>query len=263
MAYQHIKADDPNVTNLYGERTALTSCVYLRPYITESSNILDVGCGPGTITSDLAKMATKGRTIGVDNSAGIVSQAAALFPLSAVPNLTFEVGDATKLEAFEDNSFDIVHAHALLVHIPDPVAVLKEFYRVCKPGGIVAVRESNPTIVLSLKPDIPAIRQYWERAIAVMSKMGGHADAGRKLETWAIEAGFGTDGGNIVASTSPQLQPSHLGRTRGEPAEQGVKFGLATKEEMEAWAKGWQEWEATEGHECVFETGEILCWKGA
>ena len=261
MAYQHVKADDTAVTSLYGERTAATSCAYLRPYIKEDSNILDVGCGPGVITADLAKIASKGKTIGVDNNAGIIKEAAAAFPPSAVPNLTYTLGDASTLEAFADNSFDIVHAHALFVHVPDAVPVLKQFYRVCKPGGIVAIRESNPVSVLSLKPDVPAIRQYWDRAMAIMAKMGGHPDAGRKLEGWAKEAGLGSDGGKIVTSSSPQFQPSHLVRTTGAPAEQAIQYGMATKEEMEEWRKGWEEWEAAEGHEWIFETGEILCWK--
>jgi ubiquinone/menaquinone biosynthesis C-methylase UbiE len=262
MAYEHIKADDKAVTSLYGERTALTSCAYLRPYIKETSNILDVGCGPGTITSDLAKIASKGKIIGVDNSAAIINQASSSFPPSTVPNLTFTVGDATKLEQFDDNTFDIVHAHALIVHIKDPVEVFKQFYRVCKPGGFVAVRDSNPSIVLSLKPDNPAIRAYWERTIGMMVKMGGHADAGKMLATWAKEAGFGSDGGKIVTSTSPQYQAGHLVRTSGEPAERAIQYGMATSEEMEEWRKGWEEWEASEGHEWIFETGEIICWKG-
>ena len=261
MAYAHIKADDKAVTGLYGDRTALTSCAYLRPYIKEESNILDVGCGPGIITSDLAKIAFKGKTIGIDNNAGIVEQAAKSFPPSAVPNLNFRVGDAMKLEDFEDNTFDIVHAHALLVHIKDPVAVLKEFYRVCKPGGIVAARDSSPSIVLSLKPDIPAIRRYWDRAMATMVKVGGHPDAGRMLETWAKEAGFVSDGGKVVTSKSPQFQASHLVRMSGEPAELAVQYGMATREELNEWKRGWEEWESAEGHEWVFETGEILCWK--
>jgi hypothetical protein len=37
---------------------------------------------------------------------------------------------------------------------------------------------------------------------------------------------------------------------------------MATMEEMDEWRKGWEEWEATKGHEWIFETGEILCWKG-
>lgn len=257
MAYQHVRADDPTVTQLYGERTAATSSQYFISHVTETSNILDIGCGPGVITADLAKIAFKGKTIGIDNSAGIIAEASKAFPPSDVPNLTFIVGDANRLE-YPDNTFDIVHSHALFVHILDPVSVMKEFYRVCKPGGFIAIRESNPSIVLSLKPDLPSIRAYWTRAMTAMAKMGGHPEAGRKLEGWVKDAGFD---GKIVATKSPQWNPSHLTRVTGATAQQAIDYGMCTKEEMDEWRKGWEEWEATEGHEFVFETGEIVCWK--
>ena len=146
-------------------------------------------------------------------------------------------------------------------NIPDPVVVLKEFYRVCKPGGIVACRDSSPEVVLSLKPDLPSIRQHWDKAINFMRLMHSHPDAGIKLESWAREAGFGSDGGKVVVSKSPIWNTGHLAMVTGEKGEQLMQYGI-TKEEVTAWADGWKEWEATEGHEFVFEAGEVLCWKG-
>jgi ubiquinone/menaquinone biosynthesis C-methylase UbiE len=259
MAYQHetVNADDSAVTSLYGDRSAVTSCAYLLPHITKTASILDVGCGPGIITSDLAKLAPEGQTIGIDNSAGVITQAQSSHSL---PNLSFAVGDATNL-SYPDNTFDIVHAHQLLVHCPDPISILKEFYRVCKPGGLIAVRESCPSTVLSLKPDLPSIRAYWARAMVIMGKMGGQTEAGYKLEEWAKEAGLDANGARIETSMSPMKNPSHLGRVSGVPAEQAVQYAMATKEEVDAWREGWEEWEKAEGSEFVFETGEILCWK--
>jgi len=264
MAYQKgiIKADDQSITKLYGERTGQVSCQYLLPHITKTANILDVGCGPGTITVDLAKLASEGQTIGVDNSEGIIKQASTSFPPAEVPNLKFQVGDATDLKDFPDSSFDIVHAHALLVHIPDPVKVLKEFYRVCKPGGIIALRENSPSVVLSLEPDLPGIRGYWDRALVMIPKMGGHPAAGVDLEKWAKEAGFEENRGELAVSTGKFWSPSHLDRVSGPAADQAIQYGMATKEELDTWAKAFEEWEATEGHEWVLEAGELLCWKG-
>jgi len=49
----HIKAgDDPEITSTYGERSAKINCQHLLPHIKSNSKILDVGCGPGSITSD-------------------------------------------------------------------------------------------------------------------------------------------------------------------------------------------------------------------
>ncbi|KAH7390112.1 S-adenosyl-L-methionine-dependent methyltransferase [Cadophora sp. MPI-SDFR-AT-0126] len=264
MAYQQqgIRGDDPAVTKLYGDRTVATSCQYFVSHVAKGANILDVGCGPGVITSDLAKIASEGKTIGLDNSAGIIEEAAAAFPSSAVPNLSFTVGDATKLSEYADNTFDVVHSHQVLVHLPNAVTAIKEYYRVCKPGGIIAFRDSSPAIVLSLKPDLPGIRAYWDRAMITMQKMGSNTKAGNKLEEWATEAGLGKDGGKLVYSKSPMRSPGHTHRTVGQPAEMAIQYGMASREEMDDWHKAWVEWEETEGSEFVLECGEILCWKG-
>ncbi|KAH9211150.1 S-adenosyl-L-methionine-dependent methyltransferase [Leptodontidium sp. 2 PMI_412] len=263
MAYQQkdIRGDDPAVTKLYGDRTVATSCQYFVSHITKGANILDVGCGPGVITAELAKNASEGKTIGLDNSSGIIDKAAAAFPPSSIPNLSFVVGDATNLSEYSDNTFDIVHAHQVLVHLPNAITALKELYRVCKSGGIIAVRDSSPAVVLSLKPDLPGIRAYWDRAITTMKSMGSNPEAGNQLLKWASEAGYEKDGGKMVYSKSPIWNPSHMHRTIGQPAELAIQYGMATREEMDDWHKAWVEWEATEGSEFVFEAGEILCWK--
>lgn len=257
-----VSAADPSVTKLYGERTAKTSCQYFLQYVTKTANILDVGCGPGTITADLAKIATEGQTIGVDIGEGVAERAAASF--SDVPNLKFQVGDATDLKEFADNFFDIVHCHQLLIHSPDPapVKILKEFHRVCKPGGIVACRETSVAVVLSLKPDLPLLRAYWDRTLKFIPTFGGHTQAGRDLEGWAKEASFGADGGKIVATKSPIPSPGHLARVTGPAVDQAIQWKKATREELAEWAVAWREWEATEGHEWISEAGEIVCWKG-
>ena len=54
--------------------------------------------------------------------------------------MTFEVGDVYALAAADD-SFDVVHAHQVLQHLTDPVAALREMARVCRPGGVIAVRD--------------------------------------------------------------------------------------------------------------------------
>jgi ubiquinone/menaquinone biosynthesis C-methylase UbiE len=87
---------------------------------------------------------------GVNITSAIVERARSTFPSSSYPNLAFAAGNATDLSEFKDNSFDILHAHQLFVHLYEPVKAMSEFYRVCKPGGIVACREGNGRRILSL-----------------------------------------------------------------------------------------------------------------
>ncbi|KUJ15069.1 UbiE family methyltransferase [Mollisia scopiformis] len=263
MAYnEHFKGEDVSVTKFYGDRTVLTSCAYLLQYIKPDMTILDVGCGPGTITAGLSKIVPDGKVTGVDVTSPIIERARSTFPLPEFPNLTFAVGDAMKLSDFKDNSFDVVHAHQVLIHLTEPITALQEFYRICKPGRIVACREGNGRRILSLKPDLPAIRQYWDNTVALIDRNGGHIDAGGHLEEWAQKVGFQDNGGKIVLNMGELRFPSHLEGMKGESAEQAIRAGIATRDQMDIWREAWEEFDRTKNNEFVFETGEILCWKG-
>src|SRR6476469_6107735 len=115
-AYTH--GHHESVLRSHRWRTAQNSAGYLLPLLRPGMRLLDVGCGPGTITMDLADV------VGPD-------------------------GRVTALERTEDAldlpdaSFDVVHAHQVLQHLDDPVRALREMRRVCRPGGIVAVRDSD------------------------------------------------------------------------------------------------------------------------
>lgn len=103
MAYQNkiMGGDDPNVTSLFDQRTAKDFAAYLLPHLKPDFHILDVGCGPGSITHGFSAFAPQGRVVGVDVSPGIVAQASTKYQ---EPNLSFEVGDAYELSQFADAS---------------------------------------------------------------------------------------------------------------------------------------------------------------
>ena len=95
--------------------------------------LLDVGCGPGTITCDLARQVAPGRVVGIDRSAQVIEEARSAAAVTGFAAVEFEVGDVFDL-AFEDATFDVVHAHQVLQHVGDPLAALIEMRRVCRSG---------------------------------------------------------------------------------------------------------------------------------
>ena len=123
-------------------RTVENSAAYLAPYLAPGMNVLDVGCGPGSISADLARLVRPGRVLAVDNVASIVEQAEAQVADDGTDNIDFAVADAYELDMPAD-SFDVVHAHQVLQHLSDPVAALTEMRRVCRPQGIVAARDAD------------------------------------------------------------------------------------------------------------------------
>lgn len=131
-------------------RTAEVEAAFLLPHIQKTDRVLDIGCGPGTITSGFARQASQGATIGLDISADVLTKARALAGESGVPtsgpgSLVFEQGNVLDKLPYADNTFDIVFCSQVLGHMPSHdlvVKALSEMRRVVKPGGIVAAREA-------------------------------------------------------------------------------------------------------------------------
>ena len=81
-------------------------------------------------------------TVGVDREAGVIAEAQHLLDSRPISGVEFRAADVYELP-FDDESFDVVHAHQLLQHLTDPVAALVEMRRVLRPGGVLAVRDSD------------------------------------------------------------------------------------------------------------------------
>lgn len=86
----------------------------------------DVGCGVGSITLDFGRLVPQGDVIGVDISESDLAIAQDAVGAKRVKNVEFEKADVYKsLDTFEESSFDVVHAHQVLLHVPDPAKNLE------------------------------------------------------------------------------------------------------------------------------------------
>ncbi|MEU5422373.1 class I SAM-dependent methyltransferase [Streptomyces sp. NPDC001407] len=169
-------------------RTAANSAAYLLPELTPRQEILDIGCGPGTITADLAALVPEGRVVGLDTAEEILDPARATAGERGLDNAHFTVGDVHALD-FPDDSFDVVHAHQVLQHLGDPVGALREMRRVCRPGGVIAVRDADYA-AMTWYPRVPGLDDWLGLYHRVARASGGEPDAGRHLLAWARGAGL-------------------------------------------------------------------------
>jgi ubiquinone/menaquinone biosynthesis C-methylase UbiE len=90
--------------------------------------VLDCGCGPGTITLDIAARVAPGKVIGVDFVSSQLEQATAGAARESIANVEFQTANCYALP-FDSNVFDRVFSHALMEHLSDPTRALKEFHR--------------------------------------------------------------------------------------------------------------------------------------
>src|SRR5436190_9700572 len=259
--YTHGHAE--SVLRSHRWRTAENSAAYLLPYLATDTEVLDVGCGPGTITIDLAQRVAPGRVIGLDPSSDAIDAARAAADAAGVSNLELTTGDVYALD-HADDSFDVVHAHQVLQHLADPVGALREMRRVCRPTGVVAARDGVYR-AMSWFPRSAGLDRWLEVYCAVAEANGGEPDAGSSLNHWCLEAGFAS----VEASASAWCFATEAerawwggtwadrdpGTTPGDPA---VELSIATRAELDEMAGAWQAWaSAPDGWFAVLH-GEVL-----
>jgi len=103
--------------------------------------VLDVACGPGIVACALAPHA--GHVTGIDLTPAMIEQGRQRQKALALKNMDWQVGRATALP-FADASFDRVVTRYSLHHMTDPLAVVAEMLRVCRPGGRIVVIDATP-----------------------------------------------------------------------------------------------------------------------
>jgi ubiquinone/menaquinone biosynthesis C-methylase UbiE len=256
-----------SVVQDHARRTAKDSAAYLLPHLKASDYVLDVGCGPGTITADLAALVPEGKVVGSDAVETVLSQAEEYASSRGLTNVTFQQVDANALP-FEDDTFDVVHCHQVLQHVKDPVAILKEMRRVCKPGGVVAAREADYR-TFAWYPEPPELMKWMQLYQQVAKANGGEPNAGRYVHVWALDAGFTND--EITASwdtwrysgvRATQFGESWSGRIL-QPGflKTAVRENYATEDEIKTISEAWRTWGQHELAFIAIPHGEIICRK--
>ncbi|MEU4209480.1 class I SAM-dependent methyltransferase [Streptomyces sp. NPDC026206] len=260
----YIHGHHESVLRSHGRRTAADSAAYLLPELRPQHRILDIGCGPGSITADLAALVPRGEVTGLDAAAGILEQARAAVRERGLDNVRFATGDVRALD-FPDGSFDVVHAHQVLQYLDDPVAALREMRRVCRPGGVVAVRDVVYT-AMTWYPRVPGLDAWQRLYVRVARAGGGEPDAGSRLLSWARQAGLSdvtaTVGTWCYADAEKRAWWSGLWADRTTSsafAARAVDGGHTDRAGLEAIARAWHEWGRHEDGWFAVLNGELLC----
>ncbi|GAA5860748.1 hypothetical protein JCM8547_005522 [Rhodosporidiobolus lusitaniae] len=257
---------DAAVLKSHNARTAENSAAFLLPHLKQSDSLLDVGCGPGSITITFAPYVSS--VLGVEHpSAGQAVLDAATESAGAAGvdgKVSFRHADALSLP-FTDSFFDVVYCHQVLQHLPDPIQALKEMRRVSK--RLVAAREADRGSFMAYPDDkqghLGRFDQLWTQ---VARAGGGEPDAARRLKSWAVRAGFEPSKVDVgVGHSRPDVKEwgeSWAERTVNSGfAKKAVELGLSTEEELRAISAAWREWGQKEDAWMGYLQGELLAAK--
>lgn len=262
-------------------RTAETDAGFLLPYIKEQDQVLDVGCGPGTITTGFIKYASEGRVVGIDISAAVLNKAKSLAAEANVPttgpgSIVFEKGDVVSGLPYPDNTFDVIYCGQVLgyfVQPPDlPVRALVEMRRVLKPGGILATRTGAEQHFYPRSLDLDRLWVYnFERAI-YKGAVPAADSVGISMPALFRQAGFDVDAGKVHVSAGTTVYSTPEARKwlaqrgtsqlhPGDALHQSWLEAGITKEEIKQTLDVVAEWADSDDAWFVAVQCDMLGWK--
>jgi ubiquinone/menaquinone biosynthesis C-methylase UbiE len=237
----------PATVRHHARRTVEEATAFLLPHLHSDMRLLDVGCGPGSITRGLAERLAPGQVIGLDISSEVLTAARQDPVARGLANLQYEQGSVYDVP-FPDASFDVVFAHQVLQHLREPGAALREMLRVVRTGGLIGVRDVDWGTAACWPAD-PWIDRFVEVHVKTWYRNGGEPRMGRQLRA-LFNAADVTDL-QITASLWCHATPaetlewgeSYAERLLTSPmGERAVEYGYASRSDLEAMAAAFRTW---------------------
>ena len=154
-----------------------------------NESLLDIGCGDGKVTAEIAKHLPEGRVVGIDSSDEMIRLASSKFPTSEYPDLKFIKSDAGELLFFLE--FDIVFSNAALHWIIDHKPILRGIYAALKPNGRALIQmggKGNAANVIKVVETI-MMDEKWKQYFQNFTFPYGFYSP-EEYEPWLMEAGF-------------------------------------------------------------------------
>jgi len=211
--------------------------------VRSGERVLEVGCGTGVVVRDLAGLVgRRGEVVGVDASRRLLDRARALSRETARhTRIAWRVADAASLP-FAANRFDAALAVTVILHVADPLRVVREMARVTRPGGRVAVQDQDFGVVAVTHPE----RELTERIMrGVAERVYEEPHSGRRLPGLLRAAGLVDVRLRTDVYQDTTLEPwtkTFLERR----AERAVRFGIVDVPTAERWLDGFTEIVAAE-----------------
>jgi ubiquinone/menaquinone biosynthesis C-methylase UbiE len=244
------QVDDAWSRAVFARRTGAGAAFFLQ-HLRPGMRLIDCGCGPGSITVDLAQAVTPGEAIGIDLREEALTHGRQLARDRGLSNVMFQVANVYQLP-FPDAAFDAAFAGAVLQHLAAPLAALTEMRRVLTPGGVIGIMDGSSTITFRY-PTNPLL-EAWDklRGRERAYRTGRPAEA-LQLRVLLREAGFTQTqaSGAMTTEAGPpagtleetrRVAQNHVLQLRGVYGKLALEQGWVTPQELEQMAEALLAW---------------------
>jgi ubiquinone/menaquinone biosynthesis C-methylase UbiE len=192
---------------------------------------LDLGCGGGEVTFQLAELAgPDGSAVGIDMDEVKLGLARDVARQRGLSNVEFRLADVTGWDA--PDGYDFVYCRFLLQHLREPVALLRRIWRAVRAGGGIAVVDTDFDGLFS-EPGNDGVNFHREMYARLIERNGGDARIGRRLYRYFLEAGIPAPGLGLIqaVNASGEAKTMALLTLRGT-AQAIISAGLASAAEV-------------------------------
>jgi GrpB-like predicted nucleotidyltransferase (UPF0157 family)/2-polyprenyl-3-methyl-5-hydroxy-6-metoxy-1,4-benzoquinol methylase len=253
--------------HLLTSRGADTYADFFLPHLGPDMQVLDVGCGPASITTGLARAVPRGRILGVDIDSSGFADARRYAQSAGLRNLEFAVADGVRLP-FRDAAFDATFCHSALETMSVPEAVVGELRRITRPGGVVGAASIEYGGLVMGGASTAGPRRFYE--IRMQLWRGAHiADpfTGRRLRGLFEHAGFARVEAfaDYICYGTPERVRVFARERAAECREKEfgaavVRHAIASTDELAALAVSWEQWGEAADAFLAFAWCRVLGW---
>ena len=246
---------------LLERRSAAEYADFVLPRIRRGDRVIDVGCGPGSITVGLARVA--GHVTGVDVDAAEFTDARAYTAKHGIENVEFLEASIYELD-FPDASFDVCTLFSMMETLDDPLAGLAEVRRVVRPGGLVGASSIEYGGLILHGPGEPLLRRFYELRLK-LCQAEVHAYRGRELRELLLRAGFeDVEASATYFSYGTEARVRTFGRGRAADCRDAwyvdglTRERLADQDEIDALEQAWIRWAESPDSFAAFAWGRAI-----
>ncbi len=240
--------------NVWKEKT---DAAIRKAYFSKGDRLLDLGCGPGALSLDLAEITgPEGSVLAIDKSELFIRHLREQAGLRDKPWIDARVGDVAEYPYIE-NSLDGVVCRWMLMFLVEPENVLKKLAFALKPGGRIVVMEYVQFRSMSLWPAGEAFKKLYHAVHELIGTFGGNADIGGRVPDILTAQGF------EVLDLMPMLRVGRPGSALWDWLDAThknhpnlVEAGLISQADLDAYFREWAQ--AGKNPAAFFTTPPVL-----